>query len=293
MMIELLGATMGARAQAGDLIEARAMLEESTAALGAPRGATCTPGRIDGVEVEWVEATSASRSRVILYFHGGGYTAGSVNTHRTFVARLSEGTGAAVCNVGYRLAPEHPHPAALDDALAVYRWLCSSEGGTQPEHLAVVGDSAGGGLSVALLVALRDGGDPLPATAALLSPWTDLAMTGESHDTRAHLDPMCSRASLQPSADAYLAGADPRTPSASPLYADLSGLPPLLVHVGDHEVLRDDAVELAANAEAAGTKVDLWVAPEMIHVWHLFAGMVPESDAALGVLCRWLTDHLG
>nr|MBA2280052.1 alpha/beta hydrolase fold domain-containing protein [Acidimicrobiia bacterium] len=156
----------------------------------------------------------------------------------------------------------------------------------------VAGDSAGGGLTAATLVALRDAGLPAPAAAVLISPWVDLSFSGESMDTRADVDPMCSRESLTPSAEAYLADADPQAPTASPLFADLDGLPPLLVHVGDAEVLLDDATRFAQRAEAAGVDVTLDVQPEMIHVWHLFGGFVPEADTAVAAVARWLDEKV-
>jgi len=233
-----------------------------------------------GVPCEWVTTPGAARDRAILYVHGGAYTTGSLATHRRHVAQLSAAAGARVLNVDYRLAPEHPHPAAVDDAVAAYRWL-RTDAGVAPEHIVLCGDSAGGGLAVATLLALRDAGDPVPAGAALISPWTDLTFSGASHDSRLDLDPMCSRASLSPSADAYVGDGDPKAPLISPAHADLTDLPPLLIHVGDHETLLDDSTMLAERAAAAGVDVELWIAPEMIHVWHVFAGMVPESDVAL------------
>jgi acetyl esterase/lipase len=270
--------------------ERRAAMEAGTGALPMPDGTTVAPVSANSVPCEWVAVGDADVDRTIIYFHGGAYTIGSLNTHRRLVANLSEATGARVLNVDYRLAPEHPHPAAVDDAVSAYSWLLDQ--GASPEHVVLAGDSAGGGLSAATLVAIRDRGLPLPAGAALISPWVDLAFSGGSHDTRVHLDPMCSRESLSPSAGAYLDGLDPKTPLASPVYADLRGLPPLVIHVGDHETLLDDARDLAANAEDAGVEVELWVAPEMIHVWHAFAGLVPESDAALARLAEWIQKRL-
>lgn len=288
MIIELLRATpiLGD----GDFDAQRAGIEAGAGALPLPDRTAVEPVIANGVPCEWVAVGDADADRTIVYFHGGAYTIGSVNTHRRIVANLSQATGARVLNVDYRLAPEHPHPAAVDDAISAYTWLLDQ--GAAPERVVLAGDSAGGGLSAATLVAIRDRGLPLPAGAALISPWVDLAFNGGSHDTRVHLDPMCSRASLSPAADAYLDGLDPKTPLASPVYADLSGLPPLVIHVGDHETLLDDARDLAANAEDAGVEVELWVAPEMIHVWHAFAGVVPESDAAVARLAEWIKRRL-
>jgi acetyl esterase/lipase len=269
----------------------RANMEAATAAWPVPEGVAIEPVVADGVPCEWVTAASAAAGRAILYVHGGAYTTGSLATHRRHVAQLSAAARTPVLNVDYRLAPEHPHPAAVEDAVAAHRWLTST-GGLAPGRVVLCGDSAGGGLAVAALVALRDAGDPLPAGAALISPWTDLTFSGESHDTRLALDPMCSRTSLTPSAEAYVGGADPGAPLISPAHADLSGLPPLLIHVGDHETLLDDSTMLAERARAAGVDVELEVAPEMIHVWHVFAGMVPESDVALTAMGQWIDMRL-
>jgi acetyl esterase/lipase len=256
-----------------------------------PEGTVVQEVDAGGVPCEWVAGPGVAANSVVLYLHGGAYTTGSLATHRRHVAQLSVAAGARVLNVDYRLAPEHPHPAAVDDAVTAYRWL-TTVAAILPERVVLCGDSAGGGLAVATLVALRDAGDPLPAGAALISPWTDLTLSGASHDTRLELDPMCSRTSLSPSARAYAGAGDPKAPLISPAHADLGGLPPLLIHVGDHETLLDDSSLLAERALAAGVDVELWVAPEMIHVWHVFAGMVPESDVALAKMGRWIEARL-
>lgn len=278
------------RVLTGTLLERRASMEAATAGLAPPPTTSVVPVDAGGVPAEWVAAEGAATDRAVLYLHGGAYTAGSLGTHRLHVANLSAVTGVRALQVDYRLAPEHPHPAAVEDAVAAYRWLLGQ--GVAPEQVVIAGDSAGGGLAAATLVALRDAGDPRPAGGALISPWTDLALTAESMASRADLDPMVSLEGLAPSAEAYLAGADPTTPTASPLHADLRGLPPLVVHVGDHEVLLDDAVLFAERAEAAGVEVELWVAPEMIHVWHAFAGLVPEGAAAMDRLGAWIRARL-
>jgi len=238
-----------------------------------------------GVPAEWVAAPGAAEERAILYLHGGGYVMGSIETHREMVSRLSRASGARGLVVDYRLAPEHPHPAALDDALAAYRWLL--EQGGEPRRIVVAGDSAGGGLAVATLVAIRDAGLPLPAGGALLSPWVDLEGHGASMTSRAAEDPIVQREPLLALASLYLGGASPRTPLAAPLHADLRGLPPLLIQVGTAETLLDDASRLAEKARAAGVDVSYEPWEEMIHVWQLFAAMLPEGQQAIERIGEW------
>jgi acetyl esterase/lipase len=247
----------------------------------------------DGVRGEWIAAPGATAEGAVLHLHGGAYTGGGPGSHRAFAAALSAATGRPVFLVDYRLAPDHPFPAALDDALAAFHWLIGPGRRVSPDAVVVVGDSAGGGLAVSLLVALRDTGAPRPTGAVLLSPWTDLAFTGDSHRTEAGRDPMCSQVALAQSVDAYVPADVARTdPRVSPLYADLAGLPPLLVHVGEVEVLRDDAVRLVERATAAGTEAELLVAPGMVHCWHVFAGLAPEADRDLAAVARWTRARL-
>ena len=238
--------------------------------------------RVDagGVPAAWVEAPGADAGRVMLYLHGGGYVIGSIDTHRELAGRLSQASAARVLVLDYRLAPEHPYPAAVEDAAAAYRWLLA-DGGAMPARTVIAGDSAGGGLTVAAMLALRDAGDPLPAAGVCLSPWVDMEGIGASMTAKVDVDPMVRREGLVRMAGLYLNGADPRTPLAAPLYADLSGLPPLLIHVGTAETLLDDATRLSERAKAAGVDVTLESWDDMIHVWHLFAPLLPEGQQAV------------
>lgn len=242
----------------------------------------------DGVPVEWVEVPGAEPERVVLYLHGGGYVLGSVPSYRAFAGRISRAAAARVLLVDYRLAPEHRFPAAVDDAVAACQWLARREGGLS--HVVVAGDSAGGGLALAMMLVLRDLGHALPAAAVCISPSTDLAKTGESIRTRAHLDPLVSVPTTFAHARRYLGDdGDPTHPLASPLYAQLHGLPPLLVMVGTHELLHDDSTRLAEKASAAGVEVTLEIAQDMVHIWPFFAAILPEGQQAVervGVFVR-------
>jgi acetyl esterase/lipase len=263
---------------------------EATAAPPPP-GTTVEPADAGGVPAEWVTAAGADSGRVLMYLHGGAYQVGSPAAARRMIALISAAAQVRVLSVGYRLAPEHPFPAAVDDALTAYRFLLN--GGADPAVIAIAGDSAGGGLTLATLVALRDAGDPLPAAAVAISPWTDLALTSESLVTRADADVMIKPDGIRESVATYLADADPRHPYASPLYAGLHGLPPVLIHVGDAEVILDDSTRFAAKARAAGVDVTLEIWDEMPHVWHAFAGLLTESGQAIERIGDWLQLTLG
>jgi len=244
------------------------------------------PVSAGGVPAEWVSVPESASDRVLLYVHGGGYVIGSIAAYRNFAAHLARAAGCRVLNVDYRLAPEHRFPAAVDDSVAAYRWLLTQ--GVTPSQIAIAGDSAGGGLTLATLLRLRDEGGPLPAGAVPLSPWTDLEGTGETLTTNAATDPLVQMDGLKLMADSYLQGADPRHPHASPLHADYTGLPPLLIQVGDAETLLDDSRRVAKLARGAGVDVTLQVFPEMGHVFQMCAGNVPESDDAVAKIGKWL-----
>ncbi len=255
-----------------------------------PPGTHAEPVRAGGVPAEWVAVSGAAEDRAVLYLHGSAFITGSAETHREIGARISAASGARVLVLEYRLAPEHPFPAAVHDVLAACRWLATA--GIPFANLALAGDSAGGGLALAALVALRGEGDALPACAALISPWAELVGTGDSMRTRAEADPWLTPERLGAAAQLYLSGADPRAPLASPLFADLHGLPPLLIQVGDDEILLDDSVRLAERARAAGVEVELEVWDGMWHVWHQWAAQVPEAQRAIDGLGRFIDRQL-
>ncbi len=257
-----------------------------------PDGVTGREATVGGVPGAWIAAEGAIDDAVVLYFHGGGYVAGSIDSHRNLLGHLAEAMGCRVFAADYRLAPEHPHPAAVTDGVAAYRGLLAE--GISPDRIAIAGDSAGGGLTVATLVALRNEGVTAPAAAVPISPWVDMEGTGESMTTRADVDPMVNKTNLGLLAEQVVGpDGDLRDPLISPLHADLAGLPPLLIQVGDAEVLLDDATRLAAAVAAAGGSATLEVWPEMIHVWHGSAGFVPEADEALARIAAFLQPHLG
>jgi epsilon-lactone hydrolase len=244
-----------------------------------------------GVPARWVTAPGAGAGRVLLYLHGGGYQIGSFRSHAELAARLGRASGMRVLFPEYRLAPEHPFPAALEDALAAWRWLRTAQV-PGPSALAVAGDSAGGGLAVAMMAALRDGGEDLPAAAVLISPWTDLSGSGASMTERIDDDPILTPGTLSDLAAAYLAGADPCTPLASPLFARLDGLPPLLIQAGTAELLLSDSEELAKAAGAAGVDVTLHAADGLPHVYPAMLG-TPEAAAATGQAGAFLRERAG
>ena len=264
-----------------DVARGRAMMQ--TMVAPPPRGVRATATEASGMRAEWLVPEGADPDVRLLYLHGGAYVAGSVETHRGLAGRIARAAGCVALTVDYRLAPEHPFPAALDDALAGYAYVAANapDGARPARRLFVAGDSAGGGLALATLVAARDGALPRAHAGALLSAWTDLAATGESMKTREAADPLLVPALVPVNAALYLGGHDARDPRASPLYAELAGLPPLLVQVGDAEILLDDSTRVAERARAAGVDVTLEVWPEMIHVWHSLSGILPEGKQAI------------
>ena len=257
----------------------RAQMEEWVGSFPLSEGVSVEAVDAGGVPAEWVEAPGARGDTAFLYLHGGGYALGSTATGRHLAAAISEAAATRVLSLDYRLAPEHPFPTAVDDAVAGFRWLV--ERGTPAGKVVIGGDSAGGGLTVATLVALRDAGDSMPSAGVCISPWVDLTCSSGSYGTKSDADPVIVNEDIRWFASLYLDGRDPKTPLASPLFANLEGLPPLLIQVGSEEVLLDDAVGLDGRAREAGVDSTLEVWEDMIHVWHVFFQMLPEGRDAI------------
>jgi monoterpene epsilon-lactone hydrolase len=269
--------------------EQRADVEANSSRFQIAHDMRCERVDAGGVPAAWITTPEPVRGRLIYYLHGGGFAVGSINTHGEMASRLARSARARVLLIEYRLAPENPFPAALEDSVKAYRWLLST--GVDPARLVIGGESAGGGLTMATLVALRDAGDPLPAAGIAISPWVDMECCGESMVTRAKADPLIQRDVLVTMARNYLGDADPRTPLASPIYADLTGLPPLLIQVGTAEVLYNDATRLAEKAKAAGVKVVFESWEDMIHTWHSYAEMLPEGQQAIDRIGEFVQEH--
>jgi phosphinothricin tripeptide acetyl hydrolase len=270
-------------------MERRAQAARFEAAFVMPDGVHAEAGMLGGVKVEWIVPDGAARAPVLFHIHGGGYVLGTPGGSRACTTQFALLTGARVVSIDYRLAPEHPYPAALDDVVTAYSALLAQS--VSPRAIAVGGESAGGGLAVAMLLAARDQGLPMPACAFAISPWTDLTCEGETFETKKDVDPLLTRRSLKEMGDAYIASGNPRAPYASPLFADLKGLPPLLIHVGSEEVLLDDSRILHSRAKHAGVDSELKVADRMIHVWHMFHAMLPEGAAAIREIADFTTDR--
>ncbi len=247
--------------------------------------------RIDGIPCLWVKAMGAEPEKLILYLHGGGYIFCSAHTtHKDILWRLSVASKCRVIAPDYRLAPEHPYPAALEDSIKVYRWLLDQ--GYKPENIVIAGDSAGGGLTYGTVLKSRDLGLPLPAATVAMSPWTDLAVTGESVITNLKRDALIPGDGLPEGAQYYLAGASTRDPYASPLYGDPTGLPPTLIQVSKDEVLLDDSRRLAAKYRAAGVPCELELWDGMPHVWQTLAMFIPEGKTAINRIGAFIAKHL-
>lgn len=258
----------------------------------APEGVTIAETYAGGCRAYWHDPEGGATDRVILYLHGGGYVIGSPKSHERLVGHLAKAAGCRALNLDYRLAPEHPHPAAVTDATSAYRWLLAQ--GFKPEHIAISGDSAGGGLTLATLLSLKEQGLPQPAAAVPLSPWTDMEGTGESMVINAPNDLIVQKDGLQGMAAAFLGeGNPPRDPLAAPLYGDYQGVAPLYIQVGGDETLLDDSTRVAEKARAAGVEVKLDIFPEMQHVFQASAGKMPEATDAVQRIGEYLKSKLG
>ncbi|MBE3067589.1 MAG: alpha/beta hydrolase [Chloroflexi bacterium] len=253
-----------------------------------PKGVTKESVRVGKVEAEWIVPVKSNVDTAVLYLHGGCYTLCSPATHRGLTGAIALACKSRMLVPNYRLAPEHPFPAALEDAIATYRWLLAQ--GLAPHHIAIGGDSAGGGLTLATALCLRDSGDPLPAALFLLSPWTDLTFSGESHNTRRAVDPIFGgeSESKEPFAPAYLGQETPSNPLISPLLADLRGLPATIIHVGDDEILLDDSTRLGEKMEAAGVDVRIRVWDGLWHVFQAFVPFLPEARQSVAEIGEFI-----
>ena len=277
--IGALRAKLASRPRSDDYRQRRKDIDERGLAIGLASDVGVEPVTANGVRAEWTATPKDARDAALLYLHGGGYVIGSLDSHRHLAAEAGRAAGIAALALDYRLAPEHPFPAAVDDALAGYRFLLAR--GIEAKRIAIAGDSAGGGLVVAAMLAIREAGLAQPGCGWCISPWVDMEAIGETMASKAAADPMVQRAGILDMARMYLNGADPRSPLAAPLYADLSGLAPLLIQVGAAETLLDDALRLAQAAGAADVRVDLQIWPQMIHVWHLFHPELAAGQQAI------------
>ncbi|WP_428487058.1 alpha/beta hydrolase [Rhodopila sp.] len=274
-----LRATIAARPRATEIAEMRRNADARGKDFGLATDVTVQPVDANGVRAEWTSTPDADASSAILYLHGGGYLLGSLDSHRHLAAEAGRAAGARTLALDYRLAPEHPFPAPVEDTVAAYRFLLDN--GIRPNRIALAGDSAGGGLVVGAMLALREAGLPLPACGWCISPWVDMQALGQSFIDRAATDPTVQKDTILNMAQVYLNGADPRHPHVAPHYGDLRGLPPLLIQVGAAETLLDDAISLARKAGVADVVVDLQIWPEMIHVWHLYFPVLAAGRRAI------------
>lgn len=273
------------------LDERRARMEDIGTRFPAPQRASINPVKIAERPAEWVFDPDTDDGRVMLYVHGGGYVQGSLASHRNLVFEIARSMKGKVLNLDYRLAPEHPFPAAVEDT--VNAWAELLEMGIDPKKASFGGDSAGGGLVIAALVSARDKGLPMPSCACCISPWTDLVGTGRTMDTKASEDPMVNRAALEFFSDFYAEKEDKTHPLISPLFADLAGLPPLLIQVGTAETLLDDSRRLATRARYAGVDVSYAEWEGMPHIWHIFAPLLEKSRKAIIELGEFVEQKTG
>ncbi|MDI6025467.1 alpha/beta hydrolase [Corticibacterium sp. UT-5YL-CI-8] len=288
--IEGVRALLSAKERPATLEARRARLDDVASVDGVAPDIEFIPAEVAGCPAEWSLAPGSDATKVLLYFHGGGYSSGSIRSHRGMVSETGRAAGIRTLALAYRLAPENPFPAALDDAYAAFSFLLDQ--GIPANRIAIGGDSAGGGLSLALMIRLRDAGMPLPACAWLVSPWVDLEMTGASIETKATVDPLISRVYLEGLAANYLAGKSALDPLVSPLHADLAGLPSVLVQVGTAETLLDDAVRIVERFGSADVRATLETWPHMIHAWPLWSKRLTSGRQAIDSAGTFIAGHL-
>ena len=267
----------------------RARTEEMGDRMPAPPEAIVEKITVAGCKAEWVSHPGANPNRQALYLHGGGYVIGSPNSHRNLAYNIAKAMDGRCLVLDYRMAPEDPFPAAVEDSVAAWQWMLAQ--GANPARMSIMGDSAGGGLTIAMQVALKQRGLQLPSCSVCISPWTDLEGTGDSIKSKADVDPMVKEEGLHNYSALYRAGADPRDPLASPLYADVSGLPPMLIQTGTAEILMDDSTRFAEKARAQGVDVTLELWDDMPHIWHIFAPMLSEGADAIAKLGAWTRER--
>jgi acetyl esterase/lipase len=263
--------------------------EWAAGSMAVPSGVEFETVNANGVRCIWARVPGTTRERTILYFHGGGYVLGSAHAYRGFGGALAKAADAHVLVVDYRRAPENPHPAALKDSVAAYRWLIEND--VDPASIILAGDSAGAGLTVAVLLTLREAGEQLPAAGVCLSPWVDMTFSGKSYDSRLETDPIISREILGACAGMWLNGQDSRDVTASPVFADMTGLPPLAVFIGTAECLYDETMSLVERADADGVETDLYVAEEMFHIWPVMNSFLPEAQLAVEQIGSFVIKH--
>jgi epsilon-lactone hydrolase len=274
----------------GDPEEQRELFRKMLTARPLPDDVVTTPGKLGEIPILTIEAGETRSGATVLWFHGGWYVMGSPVTSAGLSSQIARRTGARVVSVDYRLAPEHPYPAALEDAKATYQALLRT--GVDPASVAFVGESAGAGLAAATLAELSDAALPQPACAVLFSPWADLTLSGKSIKEKVGIDPSFVPEKVSIRAADYVGAADPANPAISPIFANLNGLPPLLIQAGSHEILLDDSTRLAARAAADNVEVTLEVTPNVPHLFQAFAAMLEEGDAALSKATAFLQEHL-
>lgn len=277
--------------EGASLIQQRSSVDRQSRFILMPRRVKVEPVRIGELYAEWLLPSGIAKDDVILYLHGGGYTMGSCKSHRALASRIATSSHCSALCIAYRLAPEHPFPAGLEDAKTAYRWLIDE--GFSHSHVVFAGDSAGGGLALATAIALREEGYPLPAAIVCMSPWLDLTMSGYTVVECALTDPLINLETSRMHAGLYAGTHDLREPLLSPLFANLRGLPPIILQVGEYEILRSDSERFAENARQAGVEVKLGIWKGMWHVWHVLAGYMPESQDAIDRLGSYIQETLG